>query len=58
MPLRPARTARRGVIGRPVVRTAAVVGTAAAVTHGVRRREERRDDRTQENRQDREQRRH
>ena len=38
MPLRPARAARRGVIGAPVVRTAAVVGTAAVVTHGVNRR--------------------
>ncbi len=38
MPLRPARAARRGVVGAPVARTAAVVGTAAVVTHGVRRR--------------------
>jgi len=45
MPLRPARAARRGVIGAPVARTAAVVGTAAVVTHGVRRRGDRRDDR-------------
>ena len=36
---------RRGVIGAPVARTAAVVGTAAVVTHGVRRRRDRRDDR-------------
>jgi len=34
MPLRPARAVRRGVIGAPVVRTAAVVGTAAAVSRG------------------------
>ncbi len=33
MTLRPARVARRGVIGRPVARTAAVVGTAAVVAH-------------------------
>jgi hypothetical protein len=45
MPLRPARVARRGVIGRPVARTAAVVGTAAVVSHGVRRRQGRRDNR-------------
>jgi hypothetical protein len=45
MPLRPARVARRGVIGRPVARTAAVVGTAAVVSHGVGRRRDRRDDR-------------
>jgi hypothetical protein len=45
MPLRPARTARRGVIGRPVARTTAVVGTAAVVTHGVNRRRDRREDR-------------
>ena len=42
MPLRPARVARRGVIGRPVARTAAVVGTAAVVSHGVNRRQDRR----------------
>jgi hypothetical protein len=34
MPLRPARAARRGVIGRPVARTAAVVGTAAVAATG------------------------
>jgi len=45
MPLRPARRARRGVVGAPVARTAAVVGTAAGVTHGVNRRQDRRDDR-------------
>ena len=52
MPLRPARVARRGVIGRPVARTAAVVGTAAVVSHGVNRRMDRRDDR-RDRRQDR-----
>jgi hypothetical protein len=45
MPLRPVRAARRGVIGRPVARTAAVVGTAAVVSRGVNRRQERRQDR-------------
>lgn len=45
MPLRPARVARRGVVRAPVARTAAVVGTAAVVTHGVNRRMDRRDDR-------------
>lgn len=52
MPLRPARVARRGVIGAPVARTAAVVGTAAVVSHGVNRRMDRRDDR-RDRRQDR-----
>jgi hypothetical protein len=45
MPMRPARRARRGVIGGPVARTAAVVGTAAVVSHGVDRRQDRREDR-------------
>jgi len=45
MPLRPARAARRGVVGAPGARTAAVVGTAAVVAHGVDRRQDRRDDR-------------
>lgn len=45
MPLRPARARRRGVIGAPVARTAAVVGTAAVVSHGVDRRQDRREDR-------------
>ena len=45
MPLRPARAARRGVIGAPVARTAAVAGTAAVAVHGVRRRGDRREDR-------------
>jgi hypothetical protein len=33
------------VIGHPVARTTAVVGTAAVVGHGVARRHDRRDDR-------------
>ena len=41
MPLGPRRVGRRGVIGRPVARTAAVVGTTAVVAHGVRRRGDR-----------------
>lgn len=45
MPLRPGRAGRRGVIGGPVVRTAAVVGTAAVVANGVERRHDRREDR-------------
>jgi hypothetical protein len=45
MPLRPARVARRAVIGAPVARTATVVGTAAVVSHGVNRRQDRREDR-------------
>ena len=45
MPLRPARAVRRGVVGAPVARTAAVVGTAVVVAHGVDRRQDRRDDR-------------
>jgi len=40
------------VIGGPVVRTAAVVGTAAVVAHGHERRSDRRDDR-RDDRQDR-----
>jgi hypothetical protein len=44
MPLGPGR-AGRGVIGGPVVRTAAVAGTAAVAVHGHRRRDDRRDDR-------------
>jgi hypothetical protein len=35
--------ARRGVIGAPVARTAAVVGTAAVVSRGVNRRQDRRE---------------
>ena len=55
MPLRPARAMRRGVIGAPVARTAATVGTAAVVVHGVRRRGEgdRREDRREDRRDDR-----
>jgi hypothetical protein len=45
MPIGPMRRGRRGVIGAPVARTAAVVGTAAVVTHGVERRHDRREDR-------------
>jgi len=44
MPLARARMGRGGVIGpRPVARTAAVVGTAAVVSHGVNRRMDRHD---------------
>ncbi len=52
MPLGPGRAGRRGVVGAPVARTAAVVGTTAVVAHGVRRRGDRRDDR-RDDRQDR-----
>ncbi len=52
MPLGPRRVGRPGVIGHPVARTAAVVGTAAVVTHGVERRHDRREDR-RDDRQDR-----
>ena len=45
MPLGPRRRGRPGVIGGPVTRTAAVVGTAAVVKHGHDRRDDRRDDR-------------
>ena len=45
MPLARGRVGRRGVIGGPVRRTAAVVGTAAVVKHGHDRRADRRDDR-------------
>jgi hypothetical protein len=45
MPMRPARVARRGVIAGPVVRTAAVVGTAKVVSNGIDRRQDRREDR-------------
>ncbi len=44
--LRRDRLGRPGVFGgRPVARTAAVAGTAAVVTRGVRRRGDRREDR-------------
>ena len=53
MPLAARRVARRGVVGpAPVARTAAVVGTAAVVSHGVARRSDRRQDR-RDDRQDR-----
>ncbi|WP_165384859.1 hypothetical protein [Cryobacterium sp. SO1] len=45
MPIAPRRVGRPGVIGAPVARTAATVGTAAVVAHGVRRRGDRRDER-------------
>jgi len=45
MPLRPARAGRRGVIGAPVARTAAVAGTAVVAAHGIDRRHDRRGDR-------------
>jgi hypothetical protein len=45
MTLARGRRGRRGVIGGPVTRTAAVVGTAAVVKHGHDRRADRRDDR-------------
>jgi hypothetical protein len=45
MPRRPALMAGRGVIGAPVARPAAVVGTAAVVSHGIDRRQDRREDR-------------
>jgi hypothetical protein len=45
MPMIARRMERRAVIGAPVARTAAVVGTAAVVAHGVDRRQDRRDDR-------------
>jgi hypothetical protein len=45
MPLGRGRVGRPGVIGGPVKRTAAVVGTAAVVAHGHDRRDDRRDDR-------------
>lgn len=45
MPLAGGRVGRRRVLGGPVTRTAAVVGTAAVVKHGHDRRGDRRDDR-------------
>jgi len=36
---------RRGVIGAPVARTAATVGSVAVVAHRMDRRDDRRDDR-------------
>ncbi len=49
MPLGPGRRGP-GVIGHPVARTAAVVGTAAVVAHGVGRRHDRREDRRDDRR--------
>ena len=45
MPIAARRVGRPRVIGAPVARTAATVGTAAVVAHGVRRRGDRREDR-------------
>lgn len=45
MPIRMGRVGRVGMIGAPVVRTAAVVGTAKVVANGVDRRQDRRGDR-------------
>lgn len=45
MPIGIGRVGRVGMIGRPVARTAAVVGTAKVVSNGVDRRQERRQDR-------------
>ncbi|HXJ64484.1 MAG TPA: hypothetical protein VNN79_12085 [Actinomycetota bacterium] len=46
MPLAARRMRRAAVIGpAPVARTAATVGTAVVVAHGVNRRTDRRDDR-------------
>ncbi len=51
MPLAARRMGRAGVIGpRPVARTAATVGTAAVVAHGVARRTDRREDRREDRR--------
>ncbi|QIG38471.1 hypothetical protein G5T42_02390 [Microbacterium sp. 4R-513] len=50
MPIGVGRVGRVGVIGRPVARTAAVVGTAAVVSHGVERRQDRRFDRREDRR--------
>ena len=43
MPLRPARVGRPGVIGGPWLAPRPVVGTAAVVSHGVDRRQGRRE---------------
>ncbi|WP_166787852.1 hypothetical protein [Cryobacterium adonitolivorans] len=45
MPIARRRVGWPGVIGAPMARTAATVGTAAVVAHRVRRRGDRRDDR-------------
>jgi len=44
------RMRRAGVVGAPVARTAATVGTAAVVARGVRRRGDRREDRRDDRR--------
>ncbi|WP_164861743.1 hypothetical protein [Microbacterium sp. CPCC 204701] len=43
MPIGIGRVGRVGMIGRPVARTAAVVGTAKVVSNGIDRRQDRRD---------------
>ena len=53
MPLGRGRVGRPGVIGGPVMRTTAVVGTAAVAAHGVKRRHGRRDDRRDDRGEDR-----
>jgi hypothetical protein len=50
MPLVGRRIGRPGVIGAPVARTAATVGTAVVVAHGVNRRMDRREDRRERRR--------
>jgi hypothetical protein len=46
MPMVARRMARRSVLGpAPVARTAAALGTAAVVVHGVNRRQDRREER-------------
>jgi hypothetical protein len=45
MPMGRGRIGRRGVLGGPVAKAGAVVGTAAVVKHGHDRRGDRRDDR-------------
>ena len=51
MPLRPALGAHQSVIGAPVARTAAVVGTAAVAVHGIDHRRLRRGARHEERRE-------
>ncbi|UOQ89469.1 hypothetical protein MUN74_00645 [Agromyces endophyticus] len=50
MPIGIGRVGRVGMIGRPVARTAAVVGTAKVVSNGVDRRQDRRQDRRDDRR--------